>query len=87
MSFTVNSTGRLALLNVATQGVHLWDLQVRIFLLFFPPTNVNFSFFVKDRILVRKYQGLTQGFYTIHSGFGGLGQEFIASGSEGDGFT
>lgn len=29
MSFTVNSTGRLALLNVATQGVHLWDLQVR----------------------------------------------------------
>lgn len=28
MSFTVNSTGRLALLNVATQGVHLWDLQV-----------------------------------------------------------
>ena len=63
MSFTVNSTGRLALLNVATQGVHLWDLQ--------------------DRILVRKYQGLTQGFYTIHSCFGGLGQEFIASGSEG----
>lgn len=62
MSFTVNNTGRLALLNVATQGVHLWDLQ--------------------DRILVRKYQGLTQGFYTIHSGFGGLGQEFIASGSE-----
>lgn len=62
MSFTVNSTGRLALLNVATQGVHLWDLQ--------------------DRILVRKYQGLTQGFYTIHSCFGGLGQEFIASGSE-----
>ena len=64
MSFTVNNTGRLALLNVATQGVHLWDLQ--------------------DRILVRKYQGLTQGFYTIHSGFGGLGQEFIASGSEGN---
>ena len=33
---------------------------------------------------MRKYQGLTQGFYTIHSGFGGLGQEFIASGSEGN---
>lgn len=29
MSFTVNNTGRLALLNVATQGIHLWDLQVR----------------------------------------------------------
>ena len=37
----------------------------------------------KDRILVRKYQGLTQGFYTIHSAFGGVRQEFIASGSEG----
>lgn len=32
MSFTVNSTGRLALLNVATQGVHLWDLQVPFYL-------------------------------------------------------
>ncbi|CAH1791472.1 unnamed protein product [Owenia fusiformis] len=62
MSFTTNDTGRLALLNVATQGVHLWDL--------------------KDKILLRKFQGLTQGFYTIHSCFGGLNQDFIASGSE-----
>ena len=38
---------------------------------------------LQDRILVRKYQGLTQGFYNIHSCFGGLGQDFIASGSEG----
>jgi hypothetical protein len=53
----------------------------------FPLQTSIFPFFVQDRILVRKYQGLTQGFYTIHSGFGGLGQEFIASGSEGDGFT
>ncbi|TRY88478.1 hypothetical protein DNTS_005159, partial [Danionella cerebrum] len=52
----------LALLNVATQGVHLWDLQ--------------------DRVLVRKYQGVTQGFYTIHSCFGGHNEDFIASGSE-----
>ncbi|XP_048880810.1 WD repeat-containing protein 26-like isoform X2 [Brienomyrus brachyistius] len=62
MSFTVSKNGRLALLNVATQGVHLWDLQ--------------------DRTLVRKYQGVTQGFYTIHSCFGGLNEDFIASGSE-----
>jgi len=27
MSFTVSKDGRLALLNIATQGVHLWDLQ------------------------------------------------------------
>ncbi|XP_042188633.1 WD repeat-containing protein 26 isoform X1 [Callorhinchus milii] len=63
MSFTVSKNGRLALLNVATQGVHLWDLQ--------------------DRVLVRKYQGVTQGFYTIHSCFGGNNEDFIASGSEG----
>uniref|UniRef100_A0A8C1EEV3 WD repeat-containing protein 26 n=1 Tax=Cyprinus carpio carpio TaxID=630221 RepID=A0A8C1EEV3_CYPCA len=62
MSFTVSKSGRLALLNVATQGVHLWDLQ--------------------DRVLVRKYQGVTQGFYTIHSCFGGYNEDFIASGSE-----
>ncbi|XP_046898279.1 WD repeat-containing protein 26 [Hypomesus transpacificus] len=62
MSFTVSKSGRLALLNVATQGVHLWDLQ--------------------DRVLVRKYQGVTQGFYTIHSCFGGHNEDFIASGSE-----
>ena len=34
MSFTVNNTGRLALLNVATQGVHLWDLQVSVIVLY-----------------------------------------------------
>ncbi|CAG7733732.1 unnamed protein product [Allacma fusca] len=62
MSFTVDATDRLALLNVATQGVHLWDLE--------------------DRCLIRKFQGVTQGFYTIHSCFGGLNQNFIASGSE-----
>jgi WD40 repeat protein len=62
MSFTLNDTGRLALLNVATQGVHLWDIE--------------------DKVLVRKFQGVTQGFYTIHSCFGGLNQDFLASGSE-----
>jgi len=63
MAFSVNKADRLALLNVATQGVHLWDLQ--------------------DRCLVRKFQGVTQGHFTIHSCFGGVNQEFVASGSEG----
>ncbi|KAF4524623.1 hypothetical protein B566_EDAN013874 [Ephemera danica] len=62
MAFTVNKADRLALLNVATQGVHLWDLQ--------------------DRCLVRKFQGVTQGHFTIHSCFGGVNQDFVASGSE-----
>lgn len=34
-------------------------------------------------MLVRKYQGVTQGFYTIHSCFGGHNEDFITSGSEG----
>jgi WD40 repeat protein len=62
MSFVLNETGQLALINVATQGVHLWDIV--------------------DKCLVRKFQGITQGFYTIHSCFGGINQDFIASGSE-----
>ncbi|XP_063235841.1 WD repeat-containing protein 26 [Bacillus rossius redtenbacheri] len=62
MAFSVNKDDRLALLNVATQGVHLWDLR--------------------DRCLVRKFQGVTQGHFTIHSCFGGVDQNFVASGSE-----
>uniref|UniRef100_UPI00358EE308 WD repeat-containing protein 26-like n=1 Tax=Myxine glutinosa TaxID=7769 RepID=UPI00358EE308 len=62
MSFAVSRDGKFALLNVATQGVHLWDLQ--------------------QHMLVQRYQGLTQGCYTIHSCFGGSNEDFIASGSE-----
>lgn len=62
MSFTLDNTGNYALLNVANQGVHLWDLR--------------------NKTLVRKFRGLTQGHYTIHSCFGGYNQDFIASGSE-----
>lgn len=40
---------------------------------------------IEDRVLVRKFQGVTQGYYTIHSCFGGVNQVFIASGSEGMG--
>lgn len=64
MSFTLDNTGQYALLNVANQGVHLWDLR--------------------NRTLVRKFRGLTQGHYTIHSCFGGDNQDFVASGSEGE---
>ncbi|BES94914.1 CTLH [Nesidiocoris tenuis] len=62
VTFCVDDSDRLALLNVATQGVHLWDL--------------------KDKVLIRKFQGVTQGHFTIHSCFGGVNQDFIASGSE-----
>ncbi|XP_023320596.1 WD repeat-containing protein 26-like [Eurytemora carolleeae] len=62
MSFTLDQTDRYALLNIANQGAHLWD--------------------IKDRCLVQKFKGITQGFYTIYSSFGGSNQSFIASGSE-----
>lgn len=62
MSFTIDQTDRYVLLNIATQGVHMWDIQ--------------------ERCLVRKFLGITQGFYTIHSCFGGIDQSFVASGSE-----
>ncbi|XP_017490651.1 PREDICTED: WD repeat-containing protein 26-like, partial [Rhagoletis zephyria] len=62
VSFVCDRTGRYALVNVESQGVHLWDLE--------------------DRVLVRKFQGLSQGYYTIHSCFGGVDQVFLASGSE-----
>jgi WD40 repeat protein len=60
MSFTLDENDRYALLNIANQGLHLWDIE--------------------ERCLVRKFVGITQGFYTIYSCFGG--QNFIASGSE-----
>lgn len=62
MSFTVNSMERLVLLNLATQGVNLWDLQ--------------------EKVLLRRFHGPTQGTYTIYSAFGGINENFIASGSE-----
>lgn len=62
MAFTLNPAGTLALLNVATQGVHLWDIS--------------------SKALVRRYRGLVQGHFTIHSCFGGANHDFIASGSE-----
>lgn len=62
MTFSVNSTERLALINISSQGLHLWDLQ--------------------DRCLVRRFQGVSQGTFTIYSTFGGVNESFVASGSE-----
>ena len=36
-----------------------------------------------DRVLVRKFQGVSQGFFMNYSCFGGVNEDFIASGSEG----
>jgi len=37
---------------------------------------------LETRSLVRRFRGTTQGFYTIFSCFGGVNQDFVASGSE-----
>ncbi|KAF0303384.1 WD repeat-containing protein 26 [Amphibalanus amphitrite] len=37
---------------------------------------------LQDKVLVRKFQGLTQGTFNVYSCFGGINQEFVASGSE-----
>merc|ERR1712048_412287 len=37
---------------------------------------------VESRTQLRRFRGLTQGFYMIHSCFGGVNDDFIASGSE-----
>ncbi|XP_046847736.1 WD repeat-containing protein 26-like [Xenia sp. Carnegie-2017] len=62
ISFAVSENDRFILINVGTQGLHLWD--------------------IKDRVLIRRYQGLSHGFCVIYSCFGGFNQDFIASGSE-----
>eukprot|EP00795_Rhopilema_esculentum_P002550 gene2550-746_t len=62
MSFNVSQNNRYMILNVALQGINLWD--------------------IKDKALVRKFRGVTQGYYMIHSCFGGVNEDFIASGSE-----
>eukprot|EP00088_Acartia_fossae_P019152 TRINITY_DN2112_c0_g2_i2.p1 TRINITY_DN2112_c0_g2~~TRINITY_DN2112_c0_g2_i2.p1 ORF type:complete len:700 (-),score=119.52 TRINITY_DN2112_c0_g2_i2:286-2385(-) len=62
MSFTIDQTDRYALLNIASSGAHLWDIN--------------------EGCLVQKLKGITQGYYTIYSSFGGLNQSFVASGSE-----
>ena len=80
MSFITDNSDRYALLNIATQGVHMWDIRARYLkktaiLEYLSSTDLS-------RALVRKFVGITQGFYTIHSCFGGLDQSFVASGSE-----
>ena len=62
MSFSVDKLDKYALLNIAGQGLHLWDID--------------------SRCLIKKYTGITQGFYTLYSCFGGVNESFIASGSE-----
>lgn len=93
MSFTVSKNGRLALLNVATQVLHFISLlhvclldstEITLLLTLLCCSRQGVHLWdLHDRVLVRKYQGVTQGFYTIHSCFGGHNEDFIASGSEG----
>ncbi|BFZ07001.1 hypothetical protein BsWGS_10039 [Bradybaena similaris] len=62
MTFVLDSKKELVLVNVASQGCHLWNL--------------------KDKVLLCKFHGHSQAFFTIYSSFGGLNEDYVASGSE-----
>ncbi|CAH3181793.1 unnamed protein product [Porites evermanni] len=75
MSFSVSDDGRHALLNIASQVRNLIITEQ----LYFEGVHL---WDIRDRILIRKYQGPRQEKYTIYSCFGGANQNFLASGSE-----
>lgn len=39
---------------------------------------------IRDKTLLMKFRGMSQGYFTINSCFGGVDEKFIASGSEGE---
>lgn len=38
---------------------------------------------IRDKTLLMKFRGMSQGYFTINSCFGGVDEKFVASGSEG----
>ena len=86
MSFTLSRNGQHALLNVTGQVGQL-DRPPCIGCITILPVAIIKGVHVwdlRDRCLVRRYQGIQQGLYTIHSTYGGVNDTFIASGSEGE---
>ena len=86
MSFVLSSDGRRALINLASQ---VWPSNACVTFALSKalkittlPQSVN-VWDLHDRVLLRRYSGVTQMQYTIHSTFGGINDSFIASGSEG----
>lgn len=98
MSFSVSDDDRRALLNVASQvwisavcllqGKILWfvcfENLLSILCCVSPSLQGLHLWDIRDRVLVRKYQGVRQARFTIYSCFGGANQDFLASGSEGE---
>lgn len=98
MSFSVSDDDRRALLNVASQvwisavcllqGKILWcecfENLPSILCCVSPSLQGLHLWDIRDRVLVRKYQGVRQARFTIYSCFGGANQDFLASGSEGE---
>ena len=86
--FSVSNDDQYALLNVQGQGLHLWDIKCGSLVSFW---NIYASIFqvhilknqkLEFKFKVRRFRGNKQGFYVIHSCFGGENDELIASGSE-----
>lgn len=90
MSFSLADDGNRCLLNVSSQVSIECEMNIQYpsklcFLMWsvcYPLQGLHL-WGIKDKTLQRKYHGVTQGYYTIHSCFGGVNQVFLASGSEG----
>lgn len=86
--FSVSNDDQYALLNVQGQGLHLWDIKCGSLVRFLKYLCIYFSgsYFknakLEFKFKVRRFRGNKQGFYVIHSCFGGENDELIASGSE-----
>ncbi|KAF6040879.1 hypothetical protein EB796_000811 [Bugula neritina] len=88
VSFTISEDGRLVLLNIDSEGrlgknalisaitCHVTDIPILYMYHWYPYWDL------KNNCMVRKLHGLKQGYYAIHSSFGGVNQDFVASGSE-----
>ncbi|XP_012942638.1 WD repeat-containing protein 26 isoform X2 [Aplysia californica] len=74
MTFVVDDKKEYALVNVASQlSIYRYPLS---------SYKGCHLWDLKDKVLLRKFHGQTQAFFTIYSCFGGLNQDYVASGSE-----
>ena len=82
MSFTLSKCGHYALLNIANQVCAL-KFENHVLRYLVQGIHMWDLMGLPLPCLVRRFSGVTQGFCTIHSSFGGLNDNFVVSGSEG----
>lgn len=85
MSFTLSKCGHYALLNIANQVCGILNACMYVYIIVCLLQGIHMWDLMGLPLpcLVRRFSGVTQGFCTIHSSFGGLNDNFVVSGSEG----